>query len=88
VPTGAVKSSLEAKPWGFKEFVVRDPLSNLLLAALGIEPAEVRLNQGASLWGTWGSRAVRYSSSRLGLMRENVVSSRLRWGHNAPLAQG
>jgi hypothetical protein len=35
--TGAVQSSLEARPWGFKEFVVNDPWRNLLLFTESIE---------------------------------------------------
>ena len=31
LPTGAVCAPLEAKPWGFKEFCVRDPFGNLIL---------------------------------------------------------
>ena len=33
LPTNAVKSALEAKPWGLKEFSLRDPFGNLLLFA-------------------------------------------------------
>ena len=33
LPTHAVQSQLEAKPWGLKEFVVCDPFRNLLLFA-------------------------------------------------------
>ena len=33
LPTHAVQSPLEAKPWGLKEFVVCDPFRNLLLFA-------------------------------------------------------
>jgi catechol 2,3-dioxygenase-like lactoylglutathione lyase family enzyme len=33
LPTNAVQSLLEAKPWGFKEFFVRDPFGNLLIFA-------------------------------------------------------
>ena len=31
LPTNAVCAPLEAKPWGFKEFCVRDPFGNLIL---------------------------------------------------------
>jgi uncharacterized glyoxalase superfamily protein PhnB len=31
LPTGAVCAPLAAKPWGFKEFCVRDPSGNLIL---------------------------------------------------------
>jgi len=31
LPTGAVCSPLSARPWGFKEFCVRDPFGNLIL---------------------------------------------------------
>lgn len=33
VPTPAVQSPLEAKPWGMREFFIRDPFRNLLLFA-------------------------------------------------------
>lgn len=33
LPTNAVQSALEAKPWGLKEFFLRDPFGNLLLFA-------------------------------------------------------
>lgn len=33
LPTNAVQSALEAKPWGLKEFLLRDPFGNLLLFA-------------------------------------------------------
>jgi glyoxalase/bleomycin resistance protein/dioxygenase superfamily protein len=33
VPTHAVQSPLEAKPWGMREFFIRDPFRNLLLFA-------------------------------------------------------
>jgi hypothetical protein len=33
LPTNAVQSPMEAKPWGFKEFFVRDPFGNLILFA-------------------------------------------------------
>lgn len=31
LPTGAVCSPLAARPWGFKEFCIRDPFGNLIL---------------------------------------------------------
>ncbi|HZU67735.1 MAG TPA: VOC family protein [Ktedonobacteraceae bacterium] len=33
LPTNAVCSMLEAKPWGLKEFFIRDPYGNLILFA-------------------------------------------------------
>lgn len=42
LPSGAVQSSLEAKPWGFKAFFVNDPWRNLLLFAEGIDDSEAR----------------------------------------------
>src|SRR6266852_3322281 len=33
LPTHAVQSPLEARPWGLKEFFIRDPSRNLLLFA-------------------------------------------------------
>ncbi len=33
VPTNAVQSSLEAKPWGLREFFIRDPFRNLIIFA-------------------------------------------------------
>lgn len=33
LPTNAVQSPLEAKPWGLKEFFIRDPFRNLILFA-------------------------------------------------------
>lgn len=33
LPTNAVQSPLEAKPWGLKEFFLRDPFRNLILFA-------------------------------------------------------
>ncbi len=33
LPTNAVQSPVEAKPWGLKEFFIRDPSGNLILFA-------------------------------------------------------
>jgi catechol 2,3-dioxygenase-like lactoylglutathione lyase family enzyme len=33
VPTNAVQSPLEAKPWGLREFFIRDPFRNLIIFA-------------------------------------------------------
>ncbi|MHB8598918.1 MAG: VOC family protein [Ktedonobacteraceae bacterium] len=33
LPTNAVRSPVEAKPWGLKEFFIRDPSGNLILFA-------------------------------------------------------
>jgi hypothetical protein len=33
LPTNAVQSPVEARPWGLKEFFIRDPFRNLLLFA-------------------------------------------------------
>jgi catechol 2,3-dioxygenase-like lactoylglutathione lyase family enzyme len=40
LPTNAVRSPLEAKPYGFKEFHVRDPFGNLILFAERIPEGE------------------------------------------------
>jgi hypothetical protein len=45
LPTNAVQSAPEAKPWGLKEFFLRDPFGNLLLFAERI-PAEERSGIG------------------------------------------
>ena len=34
LPTHAVQSPLEAKPWGLKEFFIKDPFNNLILFLL------------------------------------------------------
>ena len=41
MPTNAVQSPLEAKPWGLKEFFIRDPFRNLILFAERISCEEV-----------------------------------------------
>jgi hypothetical protein len=46
VPTNAVQSSLEAKPWGLKEFFIRDPFRNLILFAERIIDEEASAAQG------------------------------------------
>jgi catechol 2,3-dioxygenase-like lactoylglutathione lyase family enzyme len=40
LPTNAVQSPLEARPWGLKEFFIRDPFGNLILFAERIPEAE------------------------------------------------
>ncbi len=40
LPTHAVQSPLEAKPWGLKEFFIRDPFRNLILFAERISDEE------------------------------------------------
>jgi hypothetical protein len=40
LPTYAVQSPLEAKPWGLKEFFLRDPFRNLILFAERISEEE------------------------------------------------
>jgi hypothetical protein len=46
LPTNAVCSPLAAKPWGFKEFMVKDPFRNLILFAEGIPEADAGSEQG------------------------------------------
>jgi len=46
LPTNAVQSPLEAKPWGLKEFFVRDPFRNLILFAERIPKDEAHQEQG------------------------------------------
>jgi hypothetical protein len=46
LPTNAVQSPLEAKPWGLKEFFIRDPFRNLILFAEGISEEETSSEQG------------------------------------------
>jgi hypothetical protein len=45
LPTHAVQSPLEAKPWGLKEFFIRDPFRNLILFAERIPEEEVGAEQ-------------------------------------------
>jgi hypothetical protein len=40
LPTNAVQSPFEAKPWGLKEFFVRDPFGNLIIFAERIAEAD------------------------------------------------
>lgn len=47
LPTHAVQSALEAKPWGLKEYFLCDPFSNLMLFAERIPQEEVSAGQGA-----------------------------------------
>jgi hypothetical protein len=42
LPTNAVQSPLEAKPWGLKEFFIKDPFRNLILFAESISEEEAR----------------------------------------------
>jgi uncharacterized glyoxalase superfamily protein PhnB len=46
LPTNAVQSPLEAKPWGLKEFFVRDPFGNLILFAERIPEADASSEKG------------------------------------------
>jgi catechol 2,3-dioxygenase-like lactoylglutathione lyase family enzyme len=46
LPTNAVQSPLEAKPWGLKEFFIRDPFRNLILFAEGIPEEDEPSAQG------------------------------------------
>jgi catechol 2,3-dioxygenase-like lactoylglutathione lyase family enzyme len=46
LPTGAICAPLEAKPWRFKEFCVRDPFGNLLLFAERLSEADARSETG------------------------------------------
>jgi len=46
LPTNAVRSPLEAKPYGLKEFSVRDPFGNLLLFAERISEADAGSETG------------------------------------------
>jgi DNA-binding HxlR family transcriptional regulator/uncharacterized glyoxalase superfamily protein PhnB len=48
LPTNAVQSALEAKPWGLKEFFLRDPFGNLLLFAERVSEEEATSQPGAS----------------------------------------
>jgi hypothetical protein len=41
LPTNAVQSPLEARPWGLKEFFIRDPFKNLIIFAERIPEEEV-----------------------------------------------
>lgn len=45
LPTNAVQSPLEAKPWGLKEFFIRDPFGNLILFAERIPEADASSEQ-------------------------------------------
>jgi Glyoxalase/Bleomycin resistance protein/Dioxygenase superfamily len=45
LPTHAVQSPLEAKPWGLKEFFIRDPFRNLILFAESISEEEASAEQ-------------------------------------------
>ena len=46
LPTNAVQSPVEAKPWGLKEFFIKDPFRNLLLFAERISEADASSEQG------------------------------------------
>jgi len=46
LPTNAVQSPVEAKPWGLKEFFIRDPFRNLLLFAERIPEVDASSEQG------------------------------------------
>ncbi len=45
LPTNAIQSPLEAKPWGLKEFFIRDPFRNLILFAESISEEEASAAQ-------------------------------------------
>jgi hypothetical protein len=45
-PTNAVCSPLKTQPWGFREFMVRDPFGNGILFAEHIPEEEPRSEQG------------------------------------------
>lgn len=47
LPTYAMQSPLEVKPWGLKEFFLRDPFGNLLLFAERVAEREVNDGQRA-----------------------------------------
>lgn len=47
LPTHAVQSPLEAKPWELKEFFIYDPFKNLTLFAEAIPKEEACSEQGA-----------------------------------------
>jgi DNA-binding HxlR family transcriptional regulator/catechol 2,3-dioxygenase-like lactoylglutathione lyase family enzyme len=46
LPTNAVQSAPEAKPWGFKEFFLRDPFGNLILFDERLPEGEAGSEQG------------------------------------------
>jgi len=46
VPTGAVCSPLSARPWGFKEFCIRDPFGNLILFDERLPEADATSEKG------------------------------------------
>ena len=46
LPTNAVQSTPEAKPWGLKEFFLRDPFGNLLLFAERLSETDASSEQG------------------------------------------
>ena len=46
LPTNAVQSAPEAKPWGLKEFLLRDPFGNLLLFAERLPEEEASSQAG------------------------------------------
>jgi hypothetical protein len=68
LPTNAVQSPLEAKPWGFKEFFVRDPLetsSSLLNTSLKRRLVPNREDDCRRCWtGTHAGRRIPVSLSR------------------------
>jgi glyoxalase/bleomycin resistance protein/dioxygenase superfamily protein len=47
LPTNAIQSPLEAKPWGFKEFFIKDPFGNLILFDERIPEADAASEKGA-----------------------------------------
>jgi hypothetical protein len=46
LPTNAVQSPLELKPWGLKEFFIRDPFRNLILFAERIPEMDTNSEKG------------------------------------------
>ena len=47
VQTEARQAPLQTKPWGFKEFTMRDPSGNLIIFAEHIPEADTSIGQGA-----------------------------------------
>jgi hypothetical protein len=45
LPTNAVQAPLEAKPWGLKEFFIKDPFRNIILFAESISEEEASTAQ-------------------------------------------
>ena len=47
LPTGAIRSPLQATPWGMKEFWLCDPFRNILIFGESIPEGESNTEQGA-----------------------------------------